>query len=538
MAGDLHNVAPVCHTQPMLGIAGVLLGAALATFLGRLLSVGAADLRGALHIDFDSAAWLGTAYNMGLMFIGPFSVYLGGLLGARRVLLACAAIFSLVCLVLPLAVHLEGILGLLVIGGLTAGTFYPLTLSFVLKNLPQRYMLLGIAAYSIDIVVSTHIAHSYEAWLLNTLSWRWIFWTGTIATPLMMGLIYFGIPPQPLPTPKPGQPRPSWQGFLYLSLGAALIYGSLDQAQRVNWWRSSTFAALFITGMFLMVAAGVRHLRQPNPLISLRFLRQGNTFLLGIILVFFRFGLLAGVVLVPTYLGTVAGYSAEQIGPILLWIAVPQFVAGILAVAVLGKLDSRIILATGFTMIAGACIANAQLTSVWSGTSFVGTQLLLSLGEALAFSGLVGTIVLELVNSGSLDKGIDVLTFAGFFQSVRLLGGEIGVSFIQWFLQRRELFHSNVIGLHVQRGSMESGERWFGLSAAMLRGSASSDVAIDRAAVLIGLTVRKQAFTIAVADSFRMIAAASIFCLVVIACMSTLRVQYKQVTSAVQPPTQ
>ncbi len=61
--------------HPVLGVAGVLLGAALATFLGRLLSVGAADLRGALHLDFDAASWIGTTYNMGLMFIGPFSVY-------------------------------------------------------------------------------------------------------------------------------------------------------------------------------------------------------------------------------------------------------------------------------------------------------------------------------------------------------------------------------------------------------------------------------------------------------------------------------
>ena len=46
--------------------------------------------------------------------------------------------------------------------GLTAGTFYPLTLSFVLRNLPQNYLPFGIMAYAIDIVVTTHVAHSYE----------------------------------------------------------------------------------------------------------------------------------------------------------------------------------------------------------------------------------------------------------------------------------------------------------------------------------------------------------------------------------------
>jgi MFS transporter, DHA2 family, multidrug resistance protein len=139
------------------------------------------------------------------------------------------------------------------------------------------------------------------------------------------------------------------------------------------------------------------------------------------------------------------------------------------------------------------------------------------------FSGLVGTIVLEAVNSGSLERGIDVLTFEGFFQSVRLLGGEIGISFIQFFLQKREQFHSNDIGLHIQRGTPESIQRSLDLTAAMLRGATSTDVAAGCGAALLGLTVRRQVFTIAIADSFSLIACASIICLLVIACTSTLK---------------
>ena len=100
------QAVPKLSTHPMLGVLGVLLGAMLATFLGRLISVGIGDLRGALNLDFDVASWIGTSYSMGLMFIGPFSVYLGGLLGARRVLLTCAGIFTVACFLLPFATHL------------------------------------------------------------------------------------------------------------------------------------------------------------------------------------------------------------------------------------------------------------------------------------------------------------------------------------------------------------------------------------------------------------------------------------------------
>ena len=110
----------------------------------------------------------------------------------------------MISLLLPFATSLPVILALLALAGLTAGTFYPLTLSFVLRNLPMRYVLLGIAMYAMDIVFTTNFATALEAWFMGHLSWRWIFWNSTALTPVMMVLVYFGIPWQPLPTPKPG----------------------------------------------------------------------------------------------------------------------------------------------------------------------------------------------------------------------------------------------------------------------------------------------------------------------------------------------
>ena len=50
-------------TNPLLGVAGVLLGAMIATCTGRLLSVGLVDLRGALHFGADEASWINTSFN-------------------------------------------------------------------------------------------------------------------------------------------------------------------------------------------------------------------------------------------------------------------------------------------------------------------------------------------------------------------------------------------------------------------------------------------------------------------------------------------
>src|SRR6266576_4472432 len=114
--------------SPLLGILGVIMGAGIVTLTGRMLTLGLADLKGNVGIGFDEGAWIGTAFNVALMFIGPFTVYLGGLLGPRRVLLAAALSFTLICAFLPLIHSYSLLVTALVLAGLTSGTFYPLTL--------------------------------------------------------------------------------------------------------------------------------------------------------------------------------------------------------------------------------------------------------------------------------------------------------------------------------------------------------------------------------------------------------------------------
>jgi MFS transporter, DHA2 family, multidrug resistance protein len=527
-AQDTH---PVVTTHPLLGVAGVLLGALIATCTGRLMSVGLSDIRGALHLGIDEASWINTSFNASMMFIGPFSVYLGGLLGPRRVLLACAWIFTAVSFLIPLCHSLDVVIALLIIAGLSAGTFYPLTLSFVLRNLPIRFVLVGIAMYATDIVFTTDMAQAWESFFIEHLSWHWIFWNGTVLTPIMIALIYFGIPWQPLPKPQPGHPAPNWRGFLYASLGAALLYTALDQGQRLDWFHSSLILGLVAAGSLLILTAIVRHFLLPNPLINFRFLMRRNTLLLAPVLISFRFIMLATVVSIPSFLGSVRGFLPLQEAPVLAWVALPQFVLGIAAMALMRRIDPRLILTAGFSLVGVACLLNARVTSVWAGPNFGISQAVMAIGLALAFNSMVGAIVLELFDTGALQRPVDVLTFAGFFQVIRLFGGEMGSTFMGHFIALREQFHSNMLGLHVQMENGLTDSRILGLQHALASHSTGLTAA-GRAAEVLGLQVRQQAFTLAISDSFLLLAACCVACLVVVAFMSTVPTQYRQVAAA------
>src|ERR1700744_2403744 len=494
------SAPPPLATNPYLGIVAVFLGAGLATLTSRLLSVGLPDLRGALGISFDDASWLPTAFNMATMFSGVFVVFLNAFWGPRKILLPAAAIFTAVSFLLPFAPNYHVMLALVIVAGLASGTFYSLTMTFVLTNLPKRLVIFGIAAYAADIVFVSNVASLLEGWYIDHLSWRWIFWTAALFAPLMMVCVYFGIPRR-----TNTEPKPSWLGFTYFSLSLALLFGALDQGQRLDWLNSSTIVGMLAAGLFLFGATIVGRLVQPNPIVNLKFLNTRNIIILATSIFVFKFMHLATMVLVPGFLANVQLYRPLETGHALAWVALPMFAMVWLAATIIIYTNSRLVLALGLTVCAICCWLWSHMDTSWSGNSFEIVELMLSLGLAGAYIGLVGSIVLEALESGALTSVANVATFSGFMHLMRLFGGQMGVAAMTRFIAVREQFHSNMLGLYVQSGSWLTDHRVRMLAGGLLPRSMDGLEAHQRAAAIVGLQVRAQAYTLATSDGFVLI---------------------------------
>jgi len=490
--------------SPVLGIVGVILGAGIVTLMGRLIGLGLADLKGNVGIGFDDGAWISSAYNVALMFIGPFSVYLGALLGPRRVLLVCAGLFSLIAAYLPIVHSYSLLIALLAVAGLTSGTFYPLTLTFALKSLPLRYLALVIALYATFIEGAVNFAPSIYGFCRNELSWQWMFWIPAVLTPVMMTCIYFGIPQSPKPDSQK-QP-PSFVGFFYLSASFALLFAAVDQGERLDWWRSGTFTALFASGTLLLLFSLVRRLRSPNFLVDLPYLRQWNTILLAVALFAYRFVLLATVIIIPQSLA-LRGLDPQQYGPAVLWTAIFElFLAFVGALFLYRGIDNRLLMAIGFVAVAFACLINAKFTSTWAPENYFRSELLMGVGQSLAMMGLVSSLVLQATFSGALQAPQRALTFAAFFHTVRLLGGQVGVAAMIHFINQREKIHSNLLGLHVQSGSWITDGTLYRLAAGLSAKSSGPMAATSRAAEVIDAKLRLQAYSLTFIDGFYLVA--------------------------------
>jgi len=517
--------------SPLLGILGVITGAGVVTLTSRMITLGLPDFKGHLGFSYDDAAWIGTAFNAGLMFIGPFTVYLGGLIGPRRILLFAAALFTLLLIFLPLVHSYSLVIAMAIIGGLASGTFYPLTLTFALRNIPFRFLPFTIALYATFVDGAVNIAPSLYGWYRDHLSWHWMFWNSAVITPLMMLCIFYGIPKSS--AAKKSGPAPSFAGFLYASAGLAMVLAACEQGERLDWWRSGVFTALFVGGSFFLSCALVRRLRSANPLVDMPYLRQWNTVLLGIGLFLFRFCLVTTIILVPQSLA-IHGFEPDQIGPAVIWSAAPllllAFVAGLL---LLSKFDSRLLMASGFLCIALASCLNAEITSAWAAPNYYRTELLMGVGQSFAFIGLVSTIVLQGIFSGGLSKPQWIMTFSAYFHAIRLFGGNLGAVFMGHFIAQREKLHSNLLGLHVQGGNWITDGNARMLTGGMFSKSSGMTAATGRAVGLISGRLALQAYTLSFIDGFYLVAWACVAALLLIASMHKAPLNYGDL-SAVQ----
>ena len=521
-------------TKPLLGILGVVTGAGVVTLTSRMISLGLPDFRGLHGFGYDESAWIGTAFDAGLMFIGPLIVYLGGLMGPRRILLTAAALFTVLFIFLPLVHSYSLAIAMVLLGGLTSGTFYPLTLTFALRNIPLRYLPFTLALYATFVDGAVNIAPSLYGWYRDHLSSNWMFWNSALITPVMMICIYYGIPKAS--SAKKSGKAPSFAGLLYASAGLAMLLAACEQGERLDWCRSGVFNALFAAGTFFLLCALVRRLRGPNPLVALPYLLKWNTMLLGSLLFWFRFTLCTTIILVPQALA-IRGFEADQIGPAIIWSAIPLIpLAFTAALLLLRKFDPRLLLAIGLACTAFAAWLNSQYSSTWAAENFYRTELLTGVGQAFAFIGLVGCIVLQAIFAGALAKPEWVLTFSAFFHTIRIFGGTAGAIYMGHFLAQREKLHSNLLGLHVSGGDWITGQNVHAMTASLYTKSSDMAAAGARAIDLIAARLRLQAYSLSILDGFLLIAWSCACALILVALLRQSPLDYGDLSAQQRIP--
>lgn len=391
-----------------------------------VLTVALPTLAVDLHANTAALQWFTGAYTLALASVMLPAGALGDRYGRKKFLLAALLLFGGASLACAFAGSSGQLIAARVLLGVAAAAMTPLSMSVLPSLFPepaarQRALTIWITATAMGLPLGPIVG----GWLLRNFWWGSVF---LINVPMVIigALAVFVLVPE---SRSENRFRIDVPGVLLSAIGMlGLTYGFIRFGER-GWGNGLAWAAV-AAGVLLLGAFVLWQRRTAHPLIDLRLFenigfRWGTA--LSIVVNFAMFGMFFTV---PQYFQAVLGVDALGSGLRLLPLIGGLAVSSRLVDAALPELGTRMMLALGFGLLAGA-LGLGAMTSVDSGYGFTALwTTLLGAGMGLAMPtamGLaMGELTAERAGSGS-----------ALIQALRQAGGTIGVAILGTVLSTR-----------------------------------------------------------------------------------------------------
>lgn len=196
-----------------------LLGFALDLVNMFVATVAYPDIAHELQASVTQLAWVSNAYLLGLTLIIPLSVWLAALMGERRLITASLLIFAGASVLVGQAGSIETLIGWRALQGLGGGLLIPVGQAMAYRHCPaaERSQLTA-RVMSVALLVPA-LSPALGGWLVDSLSWRWIFYANLPLALITLLLAWLWIKPD-----APATARPSLEmGSLFKQIGNPML---------------------------------------------------------------------------------------------------------------------------------------------------------------------------------------------------------------------------------------------------------------------------------------------------------------------------
>ena len=395
------------------------------------------DIRGSLGASFEEGSWITTAYLVAEIIVIPLTAWLVRVFSIRRVMLVGTSgflIFSLVCSVAP---TINAMIAARAFQGAFGGVLIPLSFQLIVTELPPSRHPLGMALFAVANNVAQAAGPSLGGWLTDTYSWRWIFYLQIPPALVLLAAIGWAIKPEPVHLDR--LRKADWLGIATMALGLSALQIVLEEGGRKDWFGSS-----FITNMSGVAVLGLAifvtvQLRREEPFINLRLLGRYNFGIASLMQFLFGAVVFAVVFLVPNYFAELQGYSARDIGILMVPYGLVQFVMSFLTPPLMRRTSARTTIVAGFALVAVGCLMNVHLDVNAAANVVVPSLIVRGIGQSLVVVAL-GVMAVNGIEKSQLGSA------SGLFSMVRNLGGAIGIAIASQIVVEREKLHAARIG--------------------------------------------------------------------------------------------
>ena len=214
---------------------------------------------------------------------------------------------------------------------------------------PPEQRGLAFAVYGITAVLAPTVGPMLGGWITDNYSWRWIFFITLPVVLLALYLTHRLVEDPPfLHRLKRGGIRVDYFGISLLALGVGSLQVLLDKGQEDDWFGSHFITTLVITAAVCLTTLVIWEWFRKEPIVDVRLFKSFNFAAANLMMFMMGFMLFSTLVLIPEFLQTLMGYTAELAGLVLsgggLVLLIMMPIVGRLS----SKIQARWLIATGW----------------------------------------------------------------------------------------------------------------------------------------------------------------------------------------------
>ncbi|MGA8225871.1 MAG: DHA2 family efflux MFS transporter permease subunit, partial [Xanthobacteraceae bacterium] len=324
-------------------------------------------IQGSVSASQDQIAWVLTSYIAAAAIMTPPTGYLAGRFGVKPLFLVCVAGFTVASMLCGMAQSLVEIVLFRILQGIFGAALVPLSQSVLLGIYPPERQGFAMALFGVGVMAGPVLGPVLGGWLTENYSWRYVFYINLpVGVLAFLGMLVF------LPASgRKSVAKLDWFGFGTLSLAIGALQVLLDRGEQLDWfgsgeiWIEAIIAAsafyLFLVHTFTADAPFVR-----PALFRDRNFAAGTLFIAIIGLTYY-----ASMALQPPYLQGLMNYPVVTAGLVMGPRGIGTMAAMMLVGRLVGRLDTRLLLAIGLGLTAWSFYAMTGWTPDVSQTEII-----------------------------------------------------------------------------------------------------------------------------------------------------------------------
>jgi EmrB/QacA subfamily drug resistance transporter len=370
-------------------IAAAALGSGVAFLDGSVVHTALPSIQAEFNAGLAGQQWVATGYLLTLGSLLVVGGSLGDLFGRRKVFVLGLLGFAVTSLLCGLASSIEVLIAARIAQGIAAAALVPGSLAMLSAVFHPDDRARAIGAWSGLSTVSTAIGPFLGGWLIDAVSWRWVFLINPV---LVVGAVWLAQRYTPESRADTLSRHIDIPGAIALSGGLAGVVYALIEGPPSGWAPVSVAAC--VVGLVSLVAFVLIEIRSRNPMVPLA-LFSSRPFAGTNAATFTVWGAIGAVFFLLTLrLQNDLGYSALEAGAATLPITVMMMLFAARSGALAQRIGPRLqmivgplVVATGFALMSSISPGSGYLTAV------LPPVLLFGLGLVITVAPLTATVL-------------------------------------------------------------------------------------------------------------------------------------------------